>query len=218
MHQSPPPVRIIRHERIHYRWCTDYQKQLADEIATGTSPETTILTEHYHVYTMGRLASHQEILHKPPHIDIVATQRGGRVTYHGPGQLVVYPVLNLLRVGRDIRKYISLLEQSVIMTLDCLGIKGTRSHLHPGVWIKGKKIASIGIQIHRGIAFHGLAINRNPALDLFKNIIPCGVHSLRMTSLEKEGILVCRNDLENIFINQFKKALNLTLWDTYHNG
>lgn len=215
---SSDRVRLIQYKISDYKALARYQEKIVSKIIAGQSSEIIILTEHNHVYTIGPQASLAEVIKKPLNVDIISTRRGGRVTYHGQGQLIVYPIINLLRVGKDIRRYIYLLEETIIASLSDIGLSGERSDIHPGVWIGKEKIASLGIRIRRWISFHGLAININPRLDYFNYIIPCGVPKMNVTSIWKKGITIKREDFEKIFLKNFTRIFNINLWGKFQNG
>ena len=152
-------------------------------------PNTLLLLEHPHVYTHGRLSKPCHFLLAPGQfaargIGVHETDRGGLVTYHGPGQLVAYPILMLRAWGGPV-KYVRTLEQAIIDTLDDFGITGNTIDGITGVWAGGGKIASIGVKVSRGVSYHGLALNVNTDLSYFGHIIPCGLHDLEVTSMAR---------------------------------
>ncbi len=168
--------------------------QLAARAAlkAGEGPERLLLLEHPHVYTLGRNASEADILAGPDwlrarEIEVVECDRGGQVTYHGPGQLVGYPIVNLSPDRRDVRRYVRDLQQVLIRTLADYGItaEGRDGQAFVGVWAGEEKIASIGVHLSRWITTHGFALNVSTDLSYFAGIIPCGLHQVRMTSIER---------------------------------
>ena len=142
--------------------------------------------QHTPVYTLG-LAGRKEHILTYSDIPVIETDRGGQVTYHGPGQLVVYLLLDLKRKGLMVKEYVNLIEQSLIDMCSSLGIAATRKHAAPGVYINGKKTAALGIRVKRGCAYHGLALNVDMDLGPFKAINPCGFPGLQVTRLADEG-------------------------------
>jgi len=145
-------------------------------------------------------------------IDLVRCERGGQVTYHGPGQLVGYPVLSLksLRVG--IRDYVFLLEEVIISALADYDLQADRKAGYPGVWVAGEKIASLGLAVQEGIAFHGFALNYGVDLDPFHWIVPCGLSGVRMTSLERlRGGTIDAQGLRRRLAGHFEKVFNVRL-------
>ena len=172
---------------VDYLEARELQLALLEKIHAGAEPNTMLLLEHPHVYTKGRLSKQTDVL--LPEEDLAAkgipvyeTDRGGQVTYHGPGQLVVYPIINLREWGGPV-KYVRALEQVVIATLAEMGITAYCESGNTGVWTDQGKIAAIGVKISRGIAFHGLALNVNTDISLYQNIIPCGIADRSVTSM-----------------------------------
>ncbi len=154
----------------------------ADEIG-----DTLLLLEHPHVYTLGRGASERYMTAPPPGVPVHRVSRGGQVTYHGPGQLIGYPILKLEGAGRDVHAYLRTLENVIMQTLRTYGIDAGRRENLTGVWIGPRKIASIGVGIRRWITLHGFALNVNSDLRFFGWIVPCGVEGCPMTSVAREG-------------------------------
>jgi lipoyl(octanoyl) transferase len=168
---------------------------------TGTPGETTnhlLFVEHPPVFTLGKSGHLENLLipedgMKAQGIEFFNTNRGGDITFHGPGQLVVYPIFDLEHFGTDIGKYLRNLEEVVILTLDDYSIHGGRSAGETGVWIdagvtgKARKIAALGVRCSRWITMHGFAFNVNTDLSYFDHIIPCGIQNKKVTSLEKES-------------------------------
>lgn len=144
------------------------------------------LMEHQPVFTQGRTGKPEHVL-APGDIPVVQTDRGGQVTYHGPGQLMVYPLLDLQRLGLGVSALVHGLERAVIRMLGTLGIAATADADAPGVYVDGAKLASLGLRVRRGCSYHGLAINVNMDLGPFRRINPCGYQGLRMTSLAMLG-------------------------------
>lgn len=147
------------------------------------APDELWLLEHDPVYTQG-LAGRAEHILSPGDIPVVQTDRGGQVTYHGPGQLVVYPLLDLKRLGIGIRSLVRLLEQAVIDLLASHGVSASRREGAPGVYVDGAKIAQLGLKVRRGCSYHGLAFNIDMDLEPFARINPCGFADLRVVQLK----------------------------------
>ena len=174
---------------LPYRRAWDYQVEVAGSVADGRAPSTLLFVEHPHVYTRGRL-SREEHVRLPLEelerrgIEVVETDRGGQVTYHGPGQLVVYPVVDLKGWGGPLQ-YVRTLERVIIGALGDFGVEAGVNPGLTGVWVGGAKIGAIGVKISRGVAYHGFAINVNPDLRYFEDIVPCGIEGLEVTSVER---------------------------------
>ncbi len=172
---------------VDYLEARELQLALLEKVHAGAEPNTMLLLEHPHVYTKGRLSKQTDVLLPEEElatkgIPVFETDRGGQVTYHGPGQLVVYPIINLREWGGPV-KYVRALEQVVIATLAAMEITANCESGNTGVWTDQGKIAAIGVKISRGIAFHGLALNVNTDLSLYQNIIPCGIADRSVTSM-----------------------------------
>jgi lipoyl(octanoyl) transferase len=177
-------------DRVPYQEAWDLQRALAGAVSQGAIPDTVIFLEHPPVVTLGRRTDEQE-LHVPPgaEVDVVETDRGGKSTYHGPGQLVCYPILNLERHGKDVKKYVRDLEEALIRTLTPLGIEATRLDGLTGVWLQRppRKIASIGVHISRWVTTHGYALNvdLDPA-PFTEWITACGLEDAAFTTIARE--------------------------------
>jgi lipoyl(octanoyl) transferase len=179
---------VARLGRTDYRACWDLQRRLARARAEGAVPDLLLLTEHDHVYTIGRsgddrhlLATGEELARTG--VPVVHTDRGGDITYHGPGQLVGYPILDLTRHGSDLHLYLRMLEEAVIRTLLEFGISAGRHPSYTGVWTGGDKICAIGVKTSRWITTHGFALNVQTDLSQFDRIIPCGIFEKGVTSM-----------------------------------
>ena len=162
------------------------QERLVESKRRESSGDILLFVEHPHVYTLGRGGKESNVL-APEEVPVIRTSRGGDVTYHGPGQLVVYPIIDLRsKLRKDVHRYVRNLELSAIRTLKDFGLAGTRRPPFTGIWIGDKKIAAIGIAVRRSITFHGLALNVNTDLSYFKRIIPCGLTWANVTSMARE--------------------------------
>lgn len=175
---------------VPYREALARQIERRDQVARGERPETVFVLEHAPVFTLGRNAHEHHLLRSRAQlqamgIDVVEVDRGGDVTYHGPGQLVVYPIIDLARRAPSVNWYLRALEQSVIDALGGFGVHGERLDGYTGVWTSGGKIAAIGVGIHRWISYHGLAINVNPNMEHWSLIVPCGIPNKPVTSLHE---------------------------------
>ena len=182
-----PYCQVISLGTVEYRRAWRLQTELVDAVHDGRQPNTLLLLEHPPVYTRGRLSKDEHIPFTPRElreqgIEVVETDRGGQVTYHGPGQLVAYPIVNLREWGGPL-KYVRTLEQVIINSLAYFGIAASVEPGRTGVWVGDAKIAAIGVKISRGIAHHGFAINVNPDLSKFAQIVPCGITDRGVTSI-----------------------------------
>jgi lipoyl(octanoyl) transferase len=154
---------------------------------TAASQDEIWLLEHESVYTLGLAGDLSHILN-PAGIPVVKTDRGGQVTWHGPGQLIAYVMMDLRRLGLGPRELVSALEDAIIQTLRHFGVAGERRARAPGVYVEGAKIAALGLRIRGGSSYHGLALNVNPDLTAFGGINPCGYAGLAVTSLATLGL------------------------------
>ena len=172
--------------RMEYLAALELQERLVESKQREASADILLFVEHPHVYTIGRGGKESNVL-APEEVPVIRTSRGGDVTYHGPGQLVVYPIIDLRsKLRKDVHRYVRNLELSAIRTLEDFGLTGTRRPPYTGIWIADKKIAAIGVAVRRCITFHGLALNVNPDLIYFKRIIPCGLAWADVTSMAQE--------------------------------
>jgi lipoyl(octanoyl) transferase len=173
--------------RVAYAPTFELQRRLAEQRESGEIGDTILLLEHEPVYTLGRRATDAEVLLDPAElaargIAVERTDRGGRVTYHGPGQLVGYPIIDLGPSG-DLVGYVRALERALIATLSTNGIEAGTIEGLTGVWVGDAKIAAIGVHVSRGITTHGFALNVSADLDAFNGIIPCGIVDRGVTSI-----------------------------------
>jgi lipoyl(octanoyl) transferase len=176
------PTPILRHlGQVDYQTTWRRMQQFTDARTAQTADELWLL-EHPPVFTLG-MAARREHLLAPGDIPVLHTDRGGEVTYHGPGQLVVYALIDLRRADLKVRDLVSALEQSVIRYADALGVTAAARREAPGVYAHGAKLASVGLRIRRGASYHGLALNVNMDLEPFERINPCGHAGLIMTQL-----------------------------------
>jgi lipoate-protein ligase B len=172
--------------RMDYLAALALQEQLVARKQRERLPDVVVFVEHPHVYTLGRGGNQSNVL-APRDVPVYRSNRGGDVTYHGPGQLVVYPIIDLRsKLRKDVHRYVRNLELSAIRTLKNFGLCGTRRPPYTGIWIGGQKIAAIGIAVRRCITFHGLALNVDPDLSYFKRIVPCGLEWAGVTSMAYE--------------------------------
>jgi len=159
------------------------------------TPDEIWCLQHHPVFTLGMAGKEEHILNAGT-IPVIKTDRGGQVTYHGPGQLVVYLLLDLQRMGLTVKRYVSLIEQSLIDMCASLGIDAERKAGAPGVYVADKKIAALGVRVKRGCSYHGLALNVDMDLSPFRQVNPCGYPGLQVTQLKDEG---CTLDVISAF-------------------
>ncbi len=187
----------------------------AEAIAAGKAPEAIWLLEHPPLFTAGTSARPADLV-APPRFPVHSVRRGGQYTYHGPGQRVVYVMLDLNRRGRDVRRFVAMLEDWVIATLDEFNLRGERRADRVGVWVarpdlpglpdgtvREDKIAAIGIKLRRWVSFHGIAINVEPDLSHYEGIVPCGISGHGVTSLVDLGLPVTMADLDAALRRRF---------------
>ncbi len=186
----PDRLKVVNLGRIDYLSGYAYQRKVVDGIIKNFFPDTLILCQHPHTFTTGRLGKETNLLINRNYlrkrkIDFFVINRGGDITYHGPGQLVIYPIFDLNKHKKDLKFFLSNLEQVIIDFLEEFEIIAKRKPGYTGVWVNNKKIASIGISVRKWISFHGLAINLNTDLEFFSMIKPCGLE-IEMTTMERE--------------------------------
>ena len=192
------------------------QERLRLRVSKEDLPGILLLLEHPHIYTLGRRASSKDILIPQQKIDelgisVHQIDRGGEVTYHGPGQLVGYPIINLRRLGIGPLVYVRSLEKMLIDTLSDLSIKSESDGYPTGVWAQGKKIAAIGVRVSQGVTTHGFAVNVNCDLKYFDNIVPCGLSQSGITSIFDQGKIVSMNSFSNSVASHFSKKFEVAL-------
>jgi lipoyl(octanoyl) transferase len=189
-----PEVLVVRSGPVPYGEALAAQRRLAKARQESEIPDVLWLLEHPPVYTRGRRAADEELpmgveWYEAQGIEVHETDRGGRVTYHGPGQLVAYPILSLKPYGDDVHEYVRRLEQVAIAALADHGVQAQTIEDLTGVWTKGedrRKIGSIGVHVSRGVTTHGLAVNVSNDLQPFEWVVPCGIERARVTSLSRE--------------------------------
>ncbi len=180
-------MKIVTPGRLTYAQGLELQEATVTRLHSGIGEETLILLEHEPVYTMGRHPDRKSlgVTGDLPH-PLFETNRGGQATWHGPGQLVGYPILDLARRGRDLHRYLRAIEEFLIGILGQFGISARRREGQTGVWVEERKIASIGVGVRRWVTMHGFALNVENDLAAFGRIIPCGITGVRMTSMAIE--------------------------------
>lgn len=200
---------------VPYEVALKLQQRSAQARTEGRIGDVILLLQHPSVFTVGRFKGGEDIIVPPETlaregIAVVHTNRGGGVTYHGPGQLVGYPILSLKENGLGVREYIWKLEGAVIKTLLALGIQGCRLADYPGVWANGKKVCSIGLHVSHGITAHGFALNVTTDLRYFEYIRPCGLTGEVMTSIsELAGCTVETREIIEKLLPSFSETFGL---------
>src|SRR6058998_688815 len=179
-------LEVVEAGLVSYGEALEWQRELAeDRIAGRLSHDVLLLLEHPPVVTLGR-NSHAAHLLRPAGVEVFEVERGGDVTFHGPGQLVGYPILDLRAYKEDLHWYLRTLEQALIDALGIVGIPAERNPGLTGVWTRGRKIASIGIHVKQWVTWHGFALNVATDLADFQRIVPCGIPGIEMTSVLRE--------------------------------
>jgi len=208
-------LNVIKLGLTDYKSTWDLQKKLFDLRVEGKISDVVLLNEHQHVYTIGKsgngnhlLASEEELRSKGAEVYYI--DRGGDVTYHGPGQLVGYPILDLNNYYLDIHRYLRDLEEVIIRTLGEFGIKANRESNFTGVWVGSEKIAAIGVKVSRWVTMHGFALNVNTDLSYFDRIIPCGIFHKGVTSIEKLlGQQVPLDEVSQLIVKHFEEVFDV---------
>ena len=189
MSRAVPSITAHLLGRVGYREAHALQERLLEARIAGQIGDTLLLLEHPPVLTLGRAAKREHVLFAPDHlrslgVDVVETGRGGDVTYHGPGQLVGYPIVDLKPDRQDVRKYVSSLEETMIRLAADYGITATRVQGLNGAWVEDRKIGAVGVRIRKWVTMHGFAINGTNDLTHFDWIVPCGIRDRAVTSIE----------------------------------
>lgn len=183
---------VVRLGRMGYEECLELQREVARQRITGAIPQDVLLlVEHPPVVTLGRSSKQKNLMSSPEFlrsrgVELFEVERGGDVTFHGPGQLVGYPVFDLKRHKQDLHWYLRSVEEAIIRIIGEYGIPGERSTGYTGVWTRGRKIASIGVHARDWVTWHGFALNVTTDLSYFDLIVPCGIVGVEMTSIQKE--------------------------------
>jgi len=190
--------------RLDYQAALAVQERVLETKTREPADDCLILVEHPHVITTGRREAGAHIL-QPGDVPVHATSRGGDVTYHGPGQLVAYPIIDLRsKLRRAVHRYLNRLEQVIIEVLGSFDLEGARRPPFTGVWIGDRKICAIGVAVRRGVTFHGAALNVAPDMSYFRRIVPCGLDWARITSMEREtGKPIEMEEVKSLLVRGF---------------
>lgn len=219
----------ISHGLTDYADALRVMENRANAIAAGDASELIWLVEHPPLYTSGTSAKPADLV-DPDRFPVFEAQRGGEYTYHGPGQRVVYVMLNVAKRGHDVRRFVADLEAWIIATLDQFNIKGETRDGRVGVWVvrddkplngcgerQEDKIAALGIRLRKWVSFHGLSINVEPDLDHFSGIVPCGISEHGVTSLVDLGLPVSMHDLDVALKSTFSRIFDEVKQETDEN-
>ena len=196
--------------KVEYSSAWNLQKKIHDLVKSNELGDIVLFLEHNHVYTLGKNADSNYILDRyQDKIDIIQTDRGGQVTYHGPGQLIGYPIINLNKYRKSVSWYMRTLEKIIIKTLGKYAIDATTKENLTGVWVNDEKICAMGVRLSKWVTMHGFALNLNPDMKYYDGMIPCGIQEYGITSLfeflNKEiDTFEVMNYLANFFINETK--------------
>ena len=211
-----PELWAVEAGRLPYSLAYEWQRDLHARRISNRIPDVLLMLEHEHVYTLGRrflpehlLLSSDQLAQRG--IQVYESDRGGSITYHGPGQLVAYPVVDLRDPARrhpDVIRYLRTLEQAIVDAVAPLGVEATTREGLTGVWVEGRKVAAIGVNVSRGVAKHGVAINVSTDLDYFRWMVPCGIADGGVTSLEEIlGTQVSLADVGALFVHSLARVL-----------
>jgi len=199
---------------VDYEPAVDEMEARVAAIRAGTAPELVWLVEHPALYTAGTSAREEDLL-DPHYLPVHRTGRGGRYTYHGPGQRIAYVMLDLDRRDRDVRCHVHRLEEWMICTLARFGVKGERRDGRVGIWVarsggEEEKIAAIGVRVRRWVTYHGVALNVDPELDHYRGIIPCGIAEHGVTSLARLGVGATMAEVDDALRVTFAEVFEAT--------
>jgi len=206
-----PRLQVRRLGCVDYVDALNQQRQLQEACLLG-GQMYLLLLEHPPIYTFGRKGRREHLLIPERSlaqrgVAVYHTDRGGDVTFHGPGQLVGYPIINLRELRRNPVWYVRTLEQILVETLGAFGIAGRRAVGRPGVWVRDAKIAAVGVRVSRGVTSHGFALNVDPDLTYFSNIVPCGLRDAGVTSIKRElGAAPPMTEVSDVIAGVFLKA------------
>lgn len=204
---------LVSPDLVEYKKAEEQMERRVEQVISKKQKSLLWLLEHPPVYTAGSSASAEELIDHN-FLPIHKTGRGGKYTYHGPGQRIGYFIFDLKELFAnnppDLKKYIFLLEEIIIQTLGEINIKAFRKNENIGVWVnyqnKDAKIAAVGVRVKKWVAFHGVAVNINPDLNHYKGIIPCGINDFGVTSIKELGIKIEKNEFDQTFVKYVNKV------------
>ena len=214
MSSADHTVSVFDMGRTRYADAWEIQQNLWDLRHRGLTGDVLLFTEHEHVYTIGKGGDENHVLANDDELirtgaEMFRIDRGGDVTYHGPGQIVGYPIIDLSQMIPDIHRYLRDLEEVIILTLRDFGIEAGREEGMTGVWVGGEKVAALGVKVSRWITMHGFALNVNTDLSRFDRIIPCGIFHKGVTSMERlHGGPVALSDVEVRLVHAFGQVFH----------
>jgi len=203
------PILVAYLGHTSFDACWNLQQEIFGQRLTGRIADVLLLTEHGHVYTLGKNGDEKHLIADRSElaqagIAVVHIDRGGDITYHGPGQIVGYPILDLSVLLKDLDRYLRAIETIVIRSLARFGVQGSRISGHTGVWVGDRKICAIGIKTSRWITMHGFALNVNTDLSYFEKIVPCGISDKGVTSIEQcVGKPLLMQDVTDVVVDEF---------------
>jgi lipoyl(octanoyl) transferase len=212
-----PLFQLVDLGRMRYAEAMELQQAVVEQRKRGEIPDQLLIVEHPHVVTVGRNGHSENLLASPElleraGIDFHHTDRGGDVTYHGPGQIVGYPIVDLREWKRDVGAYLRALEQVLIETLDEFGIAAGRVQGATGVWVDGAKVAAMGVHISRWVTSHGFALNVDPDLEYFRYIVPCGLQQ-PVTSMRALGCSAGREEVTAAIAEAFARVFGRAIME-----
>ncbi len=210
------PLASTRLGPVGYADALEFQRALHSRVADGEMDGALLLLEHPHVYTLGRRGTLDDVLAPTDRlaslgVEVHHVDRGGEVTYHGPGQLVGYPIVSLRRLSLRPLEYVRSLERLLIDTLSGYGVAAEAEGHPTGVWTGGAKIAAIGVRVSRGVTTHGFALNVSPDLGYFEHIVPCGMRDCRVTSMATEGASADMDEVASGVAGHFERVFGVRL-------
>ena len=224
MAEKKPPAGLIDLGLSDYRATYNLQVALVEKIRKEGMEDLFLMTEHPSVFTLGKRGGRENLtvseqFLRERGIPLVHIERGGDITYHGEGQLVLYPVINLRRSGLSVTGYVSLLEEVMIRLAALYGVTAGRNKRNHGIWVENSKLGSVGIAIRHGISFHGLSLNANLSLEPFSWVNPCGLKGVKMASLSRLSgqevtVAMVKADLEIILTKLFQR--DFTVYQKEH--
>ena len=209
-------IRVVWLGSSDFNETWELQKRLSKKIANGEAPETILLLEHNNVYTLGRRGKEEDILLPVCELNSMGRQvhkidRGGEVTYHGPGQLVGYPILDVRKLGGPLR-LVCALQKTMVSSLSDYGIEAICENKPTGVWVDDLKIGAIGLRVSKGFSTHGFALNVSPDLSFFDHIVPCGMPGIKVTSMKEFSVKLSVFDFAKTISHYLSEHLGRTLY------